>query len=258
MHFRQTALRGCHMPESHAVQNRLLASLPPAVLARLLPRMTRILMPLRMPVYRPDTEMDAVYFVETGMISVVAMLSDGMQAEVGMIGPEGMAGSGLAAGNGVSFAGWMVQLAGEGYRMGAAEFRRELEAVAALRALILRYHDALFMQVAQTAACNGRHGLEQRLARWLLMAHDRVRGGELHLTQEFIAAMLGAHRPSVTVAAGSLQRAGLIRYSNGRMTVLDRLGLEAAACECYGTVQRRLVSMLGAAACQDMAMPVAS
>lgn len=246
------------MVESLAVQNRLLASLPPEVLGPLLPRLTRIAMPLRMPIYRPDSVIDAVYFVEAGMISVVAMLSDGMQAEIGMIGPEGMAGSGLAAGNEVSFADCMVQIAGEGYRMGAAEFRRELETGPALRALILRYHDALFMQVAQTAACNGRHALERRLARWLLMAHDRVGGGELQLTQEFIAMMLGSHRPSVTVAAGSLQRAGLIRYSNGRVTVLDRAGLEAAACECYGTVRRRLVSMLGDATYRDVVVPAGS
>lgn len=246
------------MSELHAVQNQLLAILPPRALAQMLPRLVRIPLPLRMPIYRPDSVIDTVYFVETGMISVVAMLSDGTQTEIGMIGSEGMAGSGLVAGNEVSFSDCMVQMPGEGFRMGAADFRRELESNPALRALIVRYHEALFLQVAQTAACNGRHGLEQRLARWLLMAHDRADGHELHSTQEYIAMMLGAHRPSVTLAAGALQRAGLIRYSNGRVTVLDRGRLEAAACECYGTVQRRLVALLGAPAARTPSPPAQS
>ena len=141
----------------------------------------------------------------------------------------------------------MVQLPGAALRMGAGAFRRELEVSAPLRALLLRYNEALQAQVMQTAACNGRHGLEQRLARWLLVARDRAEGDELALTQDFVAMMLGVHRPSVTVTAGILQRAGLIRYANGHITLLDRPGLEAAACECYGAVRQRFATLLGQA-----------
>jgi CRP-like cAMP-binding protein len=109
----------------------------------------------------------------------------------------------------------------------------------------LRYGEAHQAQISQTAACNGRHGLEQRLARWLLMAHDRVKDDELPLTQEFLAMMLGVHRPSITVTAGILQRAGLISYASGRITILDRLSLEASSCECYGAVRQRVERLLG-------------
>jgi CRP-like cAMP-binding protein len=139
----------------------------------------------------------------------------------------------------------MVQLPGTALSMAAATFRSELDKSAPLKALLLRYNEAVHAQVSQTAACNGRHALEPRLARWLLMAHDRVDGDDLRLTQEFLALMLGVQRPSVTIAAGLLQRAGLLRYSNGLITVLDRAGLEAASCECYRVVQRRFAILLG-------------
>lgn len=138
-----------------------------------------------------------------------------------------------------------MQSAGTALRMEASAFRQELEASPALTSLLRRYGEAFGAQVTQTAACNGRHGLEQRLARWLLMAHDRLEGDELPLTQEFIATMLAVHRPSITVTASILQRAGLIRYRPGYITVLDRPGLEATACECHGAVARRSATILG-------------
>lgn len=228
-------------------QNRLLASLPPDTLAQLLPRFTSVVLSQRQVLHVPDTPIDAAYFPESGMISMLANLDEGEQVEVGVAGQEGMVGMPLLAGIETGFVECMVQLPGTAFRMGSRAFRKELEENAPLRMLLLRYNEAFQAQVMQTAACNGRHGLEQRLARWLLIARDRADGDELPLTQDFIALMRGVHRPSVTVTAGVLQRAGLIRYANGRITILDRPSLEAAACECYGVVRQRFVTLLGQA-----------
>ena len=234
------------LSQSTPVRNRLLASLPPDALAALLPKLSTVALATRQPLYNPDAAIEAVYFVECGMISLVANLDDGMQAEVGIVGQEGMLGISLLSGAETPFIESMVQMPGTALRMAVKDFRHEWDGNAAFRMLLLRYNEALHAQVMQTAACNGHHGLEQRLARWLLMAHDRADGDELPLTQDFMAMMLGVHRPSITITAGILQRAGLIRYSAGRVTVLDRPSLEAASCECYGAVQRRFSALLGA------------
>jgi CRP-like cAMP-binding protein len=226
--------------------NRLLDGLPPDVLSRLLPDLTMVELARNQPIYHTDGPIDAVYFPDAGMISLVSRLEDGAQVEVGVVGREGMVGISLLAGIETSFVDSMVQMPGRGRRMSAAAFRHEVETSAPFRQAMLRYNDAMHAQVTQTAACNGRHDLEPRLCRWLLMCHDRADGDELPLTQDFIAMMLGVHRPSVTVAAGILQRAGLIRYGRGSVTVLDRQSLEQAACECYANVQRRFVAVLGA------------
>lgn len=232
-------------PYQPFVRNRLLGTLPPDVLTELLPKLTTVDVPLRKVLYRPDTSIDAAYFPESGVISMVALLDEGMQAEAGMAGREGMAGTPLIAGVGTSYTESMGQVAGTSLRMEAHVFRQELETNAPFRSLMLRYNEAHHAQVMQTAACNGNHGLEQRLARWILMVHDRVDGDEMQLTQEFIAMMLCSHRPSVTVTAGILQRAGLIKYAAGRVTVLDRAGLEAASCECHAAVRRRYEALIG-------------
>ena len=231
-------------PHEIPVRNRLLAALPADLLASLRTRCSHVKLELRQPLYRAEGPIDAVYFPDGGMISMVMQLEDGVQAEVGVIGREGMLGTPLLFGVDTSYVESMVQIAGSAWRMEAGAFKRELETNAPLRALLLRYSEALQAQVAQTAACNGRHGLEQRLARWLLMAHVRVGADVLPLTQDFIAVMLGVHRPSITVTAGILQRAGLIRYAAGQITVLDRSSLEASSCECYGTVRRRFETLL--------------
>ena len=230
-----------------AAHNQLLAALPSTVLERLLPNLCRVVLPLRQVLYHPDVPIEAAYFPESGMISLVVNMNDGMQAEVGVMGREGMVGGPLLLGVDTSFAEAVVQVPGAALRMGAREFRHALEANASFRTLLLRYQEALQAQVMQTAACNGRHGLKQRLARWLLMAHDCGAGDKLPLTQDFTAMMLGVHRPSVTVVAGALQRAGLVRYSGGQVTVLDRPSLEAASCECYALVKRRFTALLGTA-----------
>ena len=226
------------------VSNRLLAALPATSRDSLLPRLTRVPLTLRQVLHRADAPIDMVYFPETGMISLIANLADGGQAEVGVVGREGMLGTALLADVETSFIEAMVQVPGSALRMPARQFRDEIRADAALRTLALRYIEAMQAQVMQTAGCNAHHALEQRLARWLLMAHDRVQGDHLPLTHDFIAVMLGVHRPSITVAAGLLQRGGLIRYTAGHIVVQDRAGLEALSCECYAAVQQRFETIL--------------
>jgi len=226
-------------------RNRLLAALPPDVLSELLSKFIHVSLSLRQSLYVAEQPIEAVFFFESGMASMVSQLDEGIEAEVGVIGSEGMLGTALLHGVETSFTDGFIQIAGTALRMGASVFRQELITNDAFRVLLLRYSEAHQAQIAQTAVCNGRHGLEQRLARWLLMAHDRVDDDELPLTQEFLAMMLAVHRPSITITAGILQRAGLIRYANGRITILDRSSLEAASCECYGAVNRRFEQVLG-------------
>lgn len=237
------------MPEivvhSVALRNTLLASLPSEVLTDMMPGLTRVPLRGREILHVADKPIDAVYFVETGMISLVASLSDGFQAEVGIVGRNGMLGMPLLAGVESSFVNAMVQIPGYALRMGVAAFHREIASNLPLRLLLLRYSEAHQAQISQTAACNGRHALEERLARWLLMSHDCVDGDQVAITQEFLGMMLGVHRPSITIAAGVLQRTGLIRYAAGLISVLDRPGLEAASCECYERVRRRFSVVLG-------------
>jgi CRP-like cAMP-binding protein len=229
-----------------AVRNELLAALPPEVLSRLLPRMRSFTLSLRESLIRPETPIEAVYFVESGFVSLVAALEDGTQAEVGLIGREGMVGMPLITDIDTAFVEAFVQGDGSALRMDASTFRHAMKEEPDLRNLLFRYLEAMNSQTTQTAACNGRHDLEQRLARWLLMAHDRVEGDEFQITQEFLALMLCVYRPSVSVVASTLQRAGMIRYGRGHITVLDREALEATACDCYSAVKRRFERLLGA------------
>jgi CRP-like cAMP-binding protein len=230
---------------SSAVRNRLLTALPPDNLAQLLPKLHAVPLPLRKNLLVPQGRIEAVYFIETGWASVVAQSNDGAQTEIGLIGLEGMVGLALIGGVDTAFAETYMQAGGTGLQMEATAFQRELEDNHDLRRLLFHYNEAIYAQIAQTAACNGHHDLEQRLARWLLMAHDRTDGDEILITQEFLSLMLCVYRPSVTVVAGILQRAGVIRYSRGHITILDRDALEAVACDCYKTVQDRFDHLLG-------------
>jgi CRP-like cAMP-binding protein len=181
------------------------------------------------------------------VVSLLAPLAGGELLEVGVVGREGLVGLPVLLGEDSSTTEALVQAPGTAWRVPAAELRRALETGAALRALLLRYVLAFHVQVAQTAACNARHALEERFARWLLMAHDRAEGDAFPLTQEFAAMMLGVRRAGVSVAAAVLQKAGAIAYAHGRVAVLDRAGLEAASCECYGTVRRQFERLHGGA-----------
>jgi CRP-like cAMP-binding protein len=227
------------------IRNQLLAALPFEVASRLLARMRPVTLTTRDSLMVPDVPVEAVYFVESGFVSLVASLEDGTQAEVGLIGREGMVGLPLVTGVDTSFVDAYVQSDGSAQRMEARAFRAALEEEPALRNLLMRYLEAMSSQVSQTAACNGRHDLEQRLARWLLMAQDRAGGDEFQITQEFLALMLCVYRPSVSVVASTLQRAGMIRYGRGHITIVDREALEATACDCYRVVKRRYERLLG-------------
>jgi CRP-like cAMP-binding protein len=226
-------------------RNRLLAALPPKDLARLWPRLQPVELVFRKVLQAPEQPTTAVYFPETGYISRLAPLDDGDSAEVGLIGSEGATGLVILHGGDSDSFELIVQVPGTALSLGAAAFREALDSIPLLRSLLLRYALAHFEQVARTAACNSRHQTDQRLARWLLMAHDRAEGNEFPMTHEFLSMMLGVRRAGVTVAAGTLQKAGLIRYAAGRMEITDRPGLEAASCECYGIARRAYDRLLG-------------
>jgi len=225
--------------------NQLLGALPPDVLARLSSRLHPFTLTIKQTLAAPDMPVEAVYFVESGWISLLTSLDDGTQAEVGLIGREGMAGFSLLFGVDTSYVEAMVQGTGKALRMEAGTFRRALEEEPAFKRMLLRYCEAMMAQITQTAACNGRHDLEQRLARWLLMTHDRAESDELQMTHEFLGLMLCVYRPSITVVANTLQRAGMIRSSRGRITIVDRVALENTACDCYASVTRRFAETMG-------------
>ncbi|MBL6082787.1 Crp/Fnr family transcriptional regulator [Belnapia sp. T18] len=193
----------------------------------------------------PEQPMQAAWFIETGVVSMLATLEDGDSAEVGIVGKEGFIGLPLLLDDDRDDLEGVVQVAGTGYRISAEAFRVALERLPDLRRLLNRYALIHHGQVARTGACNGRHHIDQRLARWLLMAHDRTEGDTVPFTHEMLSIMLGVRRAGVTVAAGALQKAGLIRYSSGRITITDRSGLEAVACECYGITRRARDRLFG-------------
>jgi CRP-like cAMP-binding protein len=226
-------------------RNRLLAALPPEDLARLWPRPQPVELALRQTLHASEEPMGGVYFIETGYCSRLAPMEDGDSAEIGLIGPEGMVGLAILLGDDRDGFEILVQVPGTALRMDANAFREELDRIPALRTLLLRYVLGHFEQVARTGACNGRHYIDQRLARWLLMAHDRVEGDEFPMTHEFLGMMLGVRRAGITLAASALQKAGLIQYRRGRIEITDRPGLEASACECYGIARRAQERLLG-------------
>jgi CRP-like cAMP-binding protein len=232
-------------PEDAPVRNGLLAALPPEERERLRPRLQRVELPFDKTLFPADGKIDAVLFPESGMCSLLATLEGGEQVEVGVVGREGLIGLPLVFGDERSLVEARVQMEGTALRIGAAAFRAAMDESAALRLVLHRYALAFQAQVTMTAACNARHAIEQRLARWLLTAHDRAGADEFAMTHEFMSMMLGVRRPGVSLAAGVLQKAGLIRYARGRMEVTDRHGLEAASCECYHVARREFARLLG-------------
>lgn len=219
-------------------QNRILSSLARDLQIRLLPRMEKMSLPIRQILYAPDEPITHAWFPLSGVVSLVIALKSGETVEVATVGNEGVAGIPLLLGADRGTLKAVCQVAGQALRMRADSFRRSVEEYPEFADLVRRYAQGLFDQVAQTTACNHVHSVQQRMCRWLLMTHDRVGADEFHLTQEFLAQMLGVRRPSVTVAAGELARAGLIRYQRGRIQIADRAGLEAGACECYDSLRR--------------------
>jgi len=227
-----------------APANRLLALLSTKDYARLRPHLERAPLTYRQSLYEANKSIETVYFIETGVGSLVNTMSNGQAAEVGTIGNEGVVGLPILLGDAQAPTSVYVQVPGAGLSMSAARFKAELAASATMRAVMLRYAHALFNQVAQSAACNHFHTIEQRCCRWLLMTHDRMESDEFLLTQEFLAMMLGVQRTGVTRAASALQRAGLIEYTRGVVTMLDRRGLKKLSCECYAVSKKEFDRLL--------------
>jgi CRP-like cAMP-binding protein len=232
--------------EQPSLRNQLLAKLSTEDFYWLVPHLRRADMPFRATLHTAGEPIASAIFPEYGYASMLASLEDGDAAEVGMIGFEGVIGLPLLFGTDRSSVEAMVQSAGSAHHLPAEIFQQACEERPAIRALMLRYAMAFNVQVTMTAACNGRHLVEQRLARWLLMAHDRTEADEFAMTHEFLSMMLGVRRAGITVAAGALQRAGYIRYEQGRIRVTDRHGLEVAACECHGIVRRETERLMDA------------
>jgi CRP-like cAMP-binding protein len=228
-------------------QNRLLSALSRDLQIRLLPRMEKLSLPIRQVLYEADSVISHVYFPLSGVMSVVVMLKHGASVEVATIGNEGMVGTAVFLGAERSPVKAFSQVAGQALKMRVDNFKRALEEHPEFADVVRRYTQGMVNQISQSTACNHIHSVHERMCRWLLMTHDRVGADEFHLTQEFLAQMLGVRRPSVTVAAGLLQKAGLISYQRGRIRVVDRAGLEGGACECYETVRREFDRLLGGA-----------
>ena len=219
--------------------NLLLAALPAEVIDRLLPNLKPVALPLGKVIYESGVELDHVYFPVPGcIISMLYVMTDGSSAEIAVVGDEGMVGIALFMGGDTTPSRALVQSAGQAFQLKGNELKKEFERHSGLQHLLLRYTQALITQMSQTAVCNRHHSVEQQLCRWLLLSLDRLATNELTMTQELIANMLGVRREGVTEAAGKLQALGLISYSRGRITVLDRSGLEAQVCECSAVVKK--------------------
>ncbi|MBF0270342.1 MAG: Crp/Fnr family transcriptional regulator [Alphaproteobacteria bacterium] len=226
--------------------NHLLAALPAEECSRILPHIELVELPLGHTVCESGDEMRHVFFPTNSIISLLNVMEDGSSAEIAVVGNEGIVGISNFMGGKTTPSRAIVQSAGNAYRLKIQLLKDEFNRSPNFRSLLLRYTQALLTQMAQTAVCNRHHSLDQQLCRWLLLSLDRLPGNELIMTQELIANMLGVRREGVTEAAGKLQKAGLIEYSRGHITVIDRPGLEARACECYAVVKKELDRLLPA------------
>ncbi|MBE9042122.1 Crp/Fnr family transcriptional regulator [Oscillatoriales cyanobacterium LEGE 11467] len=225
--------------------NQILAAIPDSEYQRLSPYLKPVTLTSGQVLTEPGEPVETVYFPERAMISLVSIMSDGSTTEIGLVGNEGMVGLSVVLGGGHTTSRSIVQIAGSAMQLRADVLRQEFDRAEKLQKLLLLYTQALLTQVSQSAACNRQHTTEERLARWLLSVHDCIQKDELPLTQEFIANMLGIRRSGVTVAAGILQQAGIIRYHRGHITILNQEDLEATACECYRLVQSEFIRLLG-------------
>jgi len=226
-------------------ENLLLAALPADVLDRLATNLEPLALPLGKVIYESGIELKHVYFPTSGcIISMLYVMADGSSAEIAVVGNEGVVGIALFMGGDTTPSRALVQSAGHGFRLDARSLKAEFGRHTGLQTLLLRFTQALITQMSQTAVCNRHHSLEQQLCRWLLLSQDRLPTNQLTMTQELIANMLGVRREGVTQAAGRLQTVGLIRYNRGRITIVDRSGLEALVCECYAVVRKEYLRLL--------------
>jgi CRP-like cAMP-binding protein len=227
-------------------RNHLLAALPLQEWGRWAPLLELVDMPLGEVLYESGVALNHVYFPITAIVSLLYVMENGASAEIAVVGNEGIVGVSLFMGGESTPSRAVVQSAGLGCRLKAGLMKTEFNKGGAALHLLLRYTQALITQMAQTAVCNRHHSLDQQLCRWLLLSLDRLQGSELVMTQELIANMLGVRREGVTESALKLQKAGLIQYTRGRITVLDRAGLESRTCECYAVVKREYDRLLPA------------
>jgi len=242
---RITVRRGAAIPSLHSYdQNLLLAALPATELGHLTPHLERIELQLGESIYQPGERLRYAYFPTTAIISLHHVLASGASAESAGVGNEGVVGISLFMGGDTMPSSAVVQTAGHAYRLTSRVLKDEFRRAGLVQELLLRYTQALMTQMSQTAACNRHHTLEQQLCRWLLQTLDRSVSRELLVTQEMVAGMLGVRREGITGAAGKLQRAGLISYRRGHITVLERSGLEARACDCYAAVKKEFGRLL--------------
>jgi len=225
--------------------NRILSALPQQEYQRLEPYLTLVDLPLGTVLYEPKQEIETVYFPVSGLVSIVCTLEEGLTTETGLIGNDGIVGIPVILGNRLSFNLIIVQVADTAIKISAEILKQEFDRKGELQKLLLTYTEARLIQVSQQAVCNRHHSIEERLARWLLTASDFIKSKELSLTQEFLANMLGVRRSGVTVSAGILQRAGMINYSRGKITIVDREALENTSCECYGYLKQEFKRLLG-------------
>ncbi|SFN48096.1 Crp/Fnr family transcriptional regulator [Variovorax sp. OV329] len=231
-----------NLPEPR--RNQLLGALPDAEWQRWLPQLEAVEMPLGQVLYESGSTLSHVYFPTSSIVSLLYVMEDGASAEIAVVGNEGVVGISIFMGGESTTSRAVVQSAGNGWRLKAQVIREEFNRAGPVLHLLLRYTQALITQMAQTAVCNRHHSLDQQLCRWLLLSLDRLQGSELVMTQELIANMLGVRREGVTESALKLQRAGLIRYARGRISVLDRRGLEQRSCECYAVVKNEYDRLL--------------
>jgi CRP-like cAMP-binding protein len=224
--------------------NRLLAALPDAEYQRLIPHLDHVSLSFKQVIHEVGEPIEYVYFPHRAIVSLLSTMQDGSMVEVGLVGNDGITGIPATLGDNIATTIAIVQVPGSGMRMKASLLKTEFGRGGVLQSLLLRYMQALFAFVSQNAACNRLHHLDGRLARWLLLVYDRVKSNELPLTHEFIAQMLGVRRAGVTEAANMLQQGGMIRYTRGKITILNRAELEAASCECYEIIKGEFARLL--------------
>lgn len=226
-------------------ENSLLAALSDEVLGRVLPDLEPVTFSLGEVLYEAGSHQDHVYFPTSAIVSLLYLMENGASAEMAVTGYEGIVGVALFMGGGSMPSRAVIQSSGEGLRMSARTMQTEFERGEGFHQALLRYTMSLITQMSQTAVCNRLHKLDQQLCRWLLLSHDRLQTDELIMTHDLIANMLGVRREGVTLAAGHLQRARLIRYTRGHITILDRAGLETRVCECYHVIKTESDRLLG-------------
>jgi CRP-like cAMP-binding protein len=233
------------MPETaHPQQNQILDALSPAARERLLPHLQVVELPLGMVLYESGDTLRHIYFPTDSIVSLLYVLEDGASAEIAVVGNDGAIGVALFMGGETTTNRAIVQSAGSAYRLAGSRLKQEFERHGEMLHILLRYTQALITQMAQTAVCNRHHSVDQQLCRWLLLSLDRLSSNQLAMTQELIANMLGVRREGVTEAAGKLHKLGVIQYSRGHITVLDRPQLEHLSCECYAVVKKETDRLL--------------